>query len=279
MRRILRRFVPIIIVGLFAGCAAGESAPTVTPAGVLSAPTLAPSPTVQILNSDDLYGETTSGGQNNPIAAALPSGGELPPLMSGTLTPGGAQTIQTVLADGTLLTGDLYIEGDFRVPGVLLLAPDRLAWGLLPLQLHAEGMSVLVTDLPPNAADIATILISFSELSAVDPARLGVIGAASGANLALNGCAAYQACDALVLLSPDGRDTLLDVMPNYNPRPLLIGVAQADTEAYLTSVALAGLSGDAQLITYDSGRGVSLLALYPDLTNTIVAWMTARLKG
>ncbi len=269
----------LIFLALLAGCAAGETAPTLTPTAGLSAPTLAPSPTVQILNSDELYGDTSIGGQNNPVAAALPSGGELPPLMSGTLTLGGAQSIQTVLADGTLLNGDLYINGDFRVPGVLLLAPDRLAWGLLPLQLHSAGMSVLVVDLPPNATDITTILISFSELNAVDPARLGVIGADSGANMALNGCAIYAACDALVLLSPDGRDSLPSLMPNFNPRPLLISVAQTDTEAYLTSVALAGLSGDAQLVTYDSGRGASLLALYPDLTNTIVTWMTEHLKG
>jgi hypothetical protein len=270
--------VPIIILGLLAGCAAGEPVPTATPTAALSAPTLAASPTVQILNSDELYGDTTSSGQNNPLAAALPSGGELPPLLSSTLEPSGAQSVQLVLAEGPLLNGDLYIKGDFRVPGVLLLAPDKLAWGLLPLQLHAAGMTVLVADLPPVASDIATILISFSELNAVDPARLGVIGADSGANLALQGCAMYAACDALVLLSPEGRDTLPGVMPNYNPRPLLLSVAQTDTEAYLTSVALAGLSSNAQLITYDSGRGAGLLALHPDLSNTIVTWMNEQLR-
>lgn len=273
MLRNIQRVTLFIMLMIFTGCSGSDSVPTVTPTVALSAPTLAPSPTVKVLTSDELYGDTSIGGQNNPVAAALPSGGELPPLFFGTIEPAGTQTVQIVLADGSLVTGDLYAEGDFRVPGVLLLAPDRVSWGLLPLQLHAAGLSVLVTDLPPAASDIETVLISFSELPVVDPARLAVIGADYGAGLALTGCAAYLACDALVLLSPDGRETLPGLMSSYNPRPLLIAVAEADADAYLTSLALASAASHAQLLDYTTGRGTGLLALYPDLVDKIVQWL------
>ncbi len=269
MRNLSRlAFIVIFLVG----CVPQDAAPAATPS-----PSFAASPTVQIRNSDELYGGSAADGQNNPTAAALPNSGSLPPQQVGTSQIGEAQTVEIVLPSSQVVQGDLSLAGDTvnRVPGVLLLNADRSTWGELPRQLQAAGYTVLLVDSTPLATeDLETLLESLSETGAVDPGRIAVIGAESGADLALLGCTIYPICDAAVLLSPRSQETLVNVLPNYNPRPLLVVAAQNDAEGFGTAAALARSFADgSQFVEMASGSGTGLLALNSNLARDIITWL------
>ncbi|MCA9914977.1 MAG: hypothetical protein KC496_16600 [Anaerolineae bacterium] len=267
--RNLSRFTFLMI--FLAGCLPQNAVPpTPTPSFVAS-------PTVQIRNSEELYGNTALGGQNNPTAAALPNSAGLPPQQIGTAQVGAAQAVEIVLADSRIVQGDLYLAGDTlnRVPGVLLLNADRSAWGELPRQVQAAGYTLLLVDSTALATeDLSTLLESLSETGAVDPGRIAVIGAESGADLALLGCTIYPICDAAVLLSPRSQETLVNVLPNYNPRPLFVVAAQSDTEGFSTAAALArGYANGSQFVEMASGSGTGLLSLNSNLAGDIIGWL------
>lgn len=208
------RFLLLII--LLVACAP-ETGSTATPTRSLSAPTLAPSPTVDIRNSDELYGPDGSDGQNDPTAAALPSGGGLPPLAIGTQAPGGAQRVTITLTDGRLLVAELYepaldlsASAGLRVPGVLLVGSNSAEWRDVGPVLRASGYSALVIglDSAPSTADAVPLLDALSELGSVDPARIVVVGSPA-AQLALDFCGVYAACDGTTLADPLNPDALL----------------------------------------------------------------------
>lgn len=260
---------------LLSACdALNPTGPTPTPTRDFSAPTLAASPTVEIRSSDDLYGDSISG-QNNATAAAAPARGGLPPINSGTREPDGSALVEIALSDGTLLIADQYSGAFGRVPGVLLLARDRLAWETLPVQLQAAGYSALSVEIEgtTRAQDIDALLQALMGLSNVDPARIAVMGMGSGADMALMGCALTELCDAAVLLSPQSQNTLANVIATYNPRPLLLAAATSDPVAHPTALALSGLADAGTLATFDSGQGLGLLRANPALADTVVDWL------
>lgn len=260
------------LVIFLAGCLPQDAAQAVT-----STPSFVASPTVQIRNSEELYGDTVIGGQNNPTAAALPNSGSLPPQQIGTAQVGAAQSVEIVLPNSQVVQGDLYLAGDTlnRVPGVLLLNADRSAWGDLPRELQSAGYTALLVDSTALATeDLETLLESLSEIGAVDPGSIAVIGAESGADLAMLGCTIYPICDAAVLLSPRSQETLVNVLPNYNPRPLFVAAAQSDAEGFGTAAALARNYADgSQFVEMASGSGTGLLTLNSELAREIIAWL------
>lgn len=242
-----------------------------------SAPTLAPSPEVVIQNSDDIYGNVTDG-QSNPTAASLPVDSALPPLQSGITSDSGAQPIQIFLADGSAITGDLYEQSasETRVPGILIIGQDVTAWGSLPSELFNAGYTVLVIDLPEllRAEDMDVLLTSLSENGSVDPARLVAIGAEASADMALLGCAIYPICDAVVMLSPQSRGAILNVLPNFNPRPMFIAASLNDAESYATASSVATSFADgSRFVEQSTGSGTGLLTLNSELSNFIITWL------
>lgn len=262
---------------LLAACDA--AGPTATPTREFSAPTLAPTPTIPILTSDELYADPEVG-LMDLTAAALPRDSVLPPVALNTPEPGGAAVVQVLLADGSFVAADLYERGTARLPGVLMMGPDRAAWGLLPLQLQSAGFTVMVVDVQTvtRLADVDTLLMALSEAGTVDPALMSVIGAGPGADLGLLVCAANRICDALVMLSPLARDTLLNVLPQYNPRPLLVAAAADDPEAQQAAVALAAAGVNVLRRETASGRGTSLLQIDPGLSDEIIDWLLAAMR-
>jgi hypothetical protein len=182
------------------------------------------------------------------------------------------------MPDGARLEGDLYQLGAERVPGVLILATDRTAWGDFPARVQEAGFTVLVIGLrdPASESDFQAALQAFTEAGAVDSARIGVIGAAETADLAFIGCAADLLCDIAVLLSPIQRAPLLNVMAAYNPRPLLVAASEDDAESFATAQALQeSASGEALFQPFTSaGQGTAMLQNRPDLTTLIVTWLT-----
>jgi hypothetical protein len=265
------------IILLVSACSILPQAPTVTPVRNLSAPTLAASPTVPIRTSDEIYGDTILDGQSNPTAQALPVDAPLPPLQSGTMSEAGAVSVQLVLEDGQFVLGDLYENPEVgRVAGILLLARDKFTWGRLPVELLSAGFTVLVVELPPvaRAVDMDVLLTSLSEEGTVDPARIAVIGASEGADMALLGCAVYLICDALVLLSPQNGESLVNVLPNFNPRPMLVISARNDSESYAAATILSSRFAEgSQFMQAATGRGTGLLALNSELNGAIVEWL------
>ena len=87
-----------------------------------------------------------------------------------------------------------------------MLAADSADWLDLPLRLQNKGYTVLAMPLRPDVSgetvlgDFEAMLQALAQVS--DPGHLAVIGAETGADMALAGCAVDPLCDALVLLTP-----------------------------------------------------------------------------
>ncbi|NWF68993.1 MAG: hypothetical protein HXY40_07900 [Chloroflexi bacterium] len=261
---------------LLAACAV-PPAPTVTPTHALSGPTLQASPTINPAPfPTQVPGEDYFSSYLDPTAAGLPPGAQLPPAALETPLPGQNFTeIVLDAQDGTLLFGDLYQQPE-RVPGVLLLARNRFDWGDLAEQLFLAGFTVLTMDIRA-AAGLGDFRVMLEALSSgvADPGRLAVIGGGEGADLALIGCAAERLCDAAALLSPRGRDTLLNLMPDYNPRPLLLAASEEDAEAFATIEALqAAAAGEVQYQPFaNAGSGALIVQNRPDMLGLLLGWV------
>ena len=273
----------LLLIGMLLGACATPAAPTLTPTRSVSGPTLAPSPTAVVLSSDDLYDDDDFVGQSNPTVAAFPVDGVLPPVSASTPDANNANSVTVVLEDGMMLVGDLYENEDGnRQPGLLLIGADRTAWGIFPQELQNAGFTVLVMELRPLpvAEDVATMLTALSELGTVDPARIGVIGASAGADLTLLGCTRNLLCDATILLSPLGQDTLLNVIASYNPRALMVVAAQNDAESYPTAFSLLQAStGDKSFLETADGHGVAMLQFDPSLKDEMIRWLIQTLRN
>jgi hypothetical protein len=270
----------LLLLGLvlLAACDDTGTGATAAPSvRTLTGPTIAPSATFYPNPPTPLSFDDQDFGQNNPTAAALPAEAQLPPLAVGTAVVGSSsQHIQITAADGTLLDGDLYQSGDVRMPGVLMLAADRTAWGDFPAKVHDAGFTVLVVNIRQlaPASDFTVMLQSLSSGEA-DPARLAVMGADSGADAALLGCADDLLCDALVLLSPSGNDALLSAVSRFNPRALFLSASQDDAVSYDMAQRLqTAANGSAFFQPFTSaGHGTDMLVNRADLSDLIIQWL------
>lgn len=274
-----QRAALLFALALAAGCAADAPTPAPTRAP-LSGPTTAPTsnpflgpPTEPPANS-----AATGPGQNNPTAAALPNQAALPPLAVGAAN-GVEQTVELAAPDGALLTGALLAHTEARVPGVLLLGPDRLSWGDFPDQLYAAGFTVLV--MQPRAdtalADFPALLDALTS-GIADPARIAVIGAGTGADITLRGCAAAPACAAAALLSPLDAG-LASILFQYNPRPLFLAASAEDQESFAIASELdANATGAKFLLPLEqAGQGTAILQNRPDAGERLIEWLLRQL--
>ncbi len=258
-----------------AACSVFEPLPTAIPTRQLTGPTTAPSP---VFRGEAPTEGPLFNGQNDPTAAAMPSGGELPPLALGEASEGGIrQAIAITGGDGRVLTGDLYSGGIERVPGLLMLAPDSTEWLDLPLRLQAAGFTVLTmsTNEVVSSGDLSAALQSLSDVVTVDPGRMGVIGAQEGADLALFGCSVELLCDVAALISPTEQDPLLVAMQRYNPRAIFLAAGAGDAVGIGAARALEDYAqGPAQL---ESGpgpeRGAGLLVATPNIGDRLIEWL------
>jgi hypothetical protein len=261
-----------------AGCDAGEAVPTPLPSYAPSAPTLPATGVVYpVVPPVDRNSQDAFVGVNDPTAAALPSGGELPPIpVQGVAAAGSRQTVQLTAQDGARLMADLYMQTDgLARPAALLLAADRTTWRDLPPLLEAAGFAVLAVDVRENApiGDYQTMIDSLVSLSTVDASLVLVIGAQRGADLALDACASSQPCDALALLSPQNASQ--PAVFAYNPRPLLLAVG-TDSDDFLTTEQLRAVGQNVTYFAVDGdAAGTALLAADPDLTRNLLEWVDA----
>lgn len=278
MRRLA--FVLALLVTVLAACTDGA----VTPAQgyTLSAPTLAPSPIVDVLALTPEAQSTLVVGQNAPTYAALPSGGELPLLPVGTLDPGAVSvSIQVTGADGTLLNGDLYthVNDDTRYPAALLVNGERGAWGNFPQALRDGGFTVLSMDMRAAMPvdDLLAMIAAFGQVNTVDPSRILMVGAEESGSATLSACAAGVPCDALALISPASSPPGAALQ---FARPLLLAAAPSDSSyAVVQQIQAESRSPMTVLDATGGGRGASLLANDPVLAAQVISWAQAQLGG
>lgn len=273
------RLFSLVLLAVLSGCAGFGAPMTPTPTRDFSAPTMQPSPTVRFQTSEELYDENPEAGVSDPTAAAAPSRGNLPPLELGTPSADGGVPIQIALPNDVVLTGTMYQRGGARVPGVVLFAADVSVWGELPQMLVDGGMTALVMPPLPRADQMTVVMESFIEAGTVDPARLAAVGIAESADLVMMACALDEICDAAVLLNPQSRDTLANVMPNYGERPLLIAAATEDAAAYAVALALSSRGDHVERLDYEQGTGAQLLLRNTGLQQGIVRWLVGVFGG
>ena len=157
---------------------------------------------------------------------------------------------------------------------MLLLGGDIDAWGDLPARLAQHGFVALALETTPSlqARQLETMLQSLIALPAVDPGRIGVLGAGEAADLALLGCAINSLCDALALISPASQASLLNVMPSYGARPLWLAAREGDRAAAALAEAAAG---DARLVTV-AEQG-ALLPAHAEVQAELISWLGSQL--
>jgi hypothetical protein len=262
-----------VVLLLLAAC--DDTSVTPTPEQTLSGPTLEPSPTFnpQQRQEDQIPEEFI--GISDPTAAALAPLAAMPPLGIEGFTDGDRQSVEVTASDGALLVGEMYMGMAVRQPGVLLLSPDRTAWGDFPAQLHNAGFTVLVLGMRElnRVEDLEAAIQSLSQSALPD--KLGMIGAGQGADTALIGCAGEGLCKALVLLSPSDSPALLDAMGRYNPRPIFLAATQEDTPSFNGITAIQGVTTGENFFQplTQAGYGTALLENRPDLGGLIVQWL------
>ena len=253
-----------------------ETAPAPAPTAT-AIPRQDPLPTIAVLDSEALYGQDSrSIGQTSPGLASFPAGAVLPPAPDGQSERG----VSIILDAETTLFGELYPAVGPRQPGILALGSSVAGWGALPSTLSQNGFAVLVIETDPltPARQVEAMLQSFIATPGVDANSIGVIGADRAADIAALGCAVNSLCDALALLSPRSRDTLVNMMQSYGARPIWLGASQDDREALDTASALAAAAaGEAELLTASAGRGAMLLQLQPELAAKLVTWLQRQL--
>jgi hypothetical protein len=214
-------------------------------------------------------------GISDPTAAALAPLSALPPLGVPGSISGDRQEVQVTASEGALVVGEMYMTMAIRQPGLLLIAPDRTAWGEFPTQLHNGGFTVLVLGMRDlnRVEDLEAAIQSLSQ--SAQPDKIGVIGAGAGADTALLGCAGDGLCKALVLLSPSDGTELLDAMGRYNPRPIFLAATQEDTPSFNGITALQSAATGANFFQplTQAGYGTALLENRPDLGGLIIQWL------
>lgn len=276
--RALFPFGLMILMILLAAC--DSVGPTLTPTRAISGPTLAPSATIQIFTSEELYGTSVAfggDGQNNSTAAPLPSRGGLPPVMRATADGNLPAQIEIFFEDQTSVLGELYSTSDalIRGPGLLLLGTDDVLWGDMASRAREAGITVLVIPLraAPAPSDLNVLLTALSELPTVDPSRLGVFAQGAITDMMFAQCAAEPLCDFAALIGPRSRDPLVMAFSAYQPRPMLVVAGENDAASTTAAVALAsaGPQGSTRLITR-TVLGPNTLQSDSALVGELVTW-------
>lgn len=272
----------LFVLGAFLW-ACSPAPPTLTPTPSLTGPTLEPTAIFFPFVPTNEPFEAAILGANDPTAAALPSGAELPPLALGSDPSASRQPILVTAADGAQLAGEFYRSPASQpAPGLLLLAADRTGWLDLPLRLQASGFNVMSIDARPNGTvgDIEILLRSMIEIvDAVDASRIGVVAAEASADLALAACAQGAPCDVLALISPVQETAVMAAILSYNPRPLFLSAGEDDAALAVIEMLRSAARGPVEQVTAPgSARGTALVLGSPTLSEALIAWLRSRLN-
>ena len=263
---------------ILAGCDAVWPVPAESIAPATDAPTSLPTPTALAQRPEALYtDDRLHSGKTSLNFASLPAGAVLPPAPDGA----SERAVTVLLDERTVLRGELYRQGTGPRPAILMLGADLSAWGELPLQLSEAGFVVLAlqTDALTPARLVGAMIQSLIANSGVNAGAIGLIGEAHAADLAMLGCAVNTLCDALALLSPQSRATLLNMTSSFGERPLLLAASASDSESHAAALALSqATSGRARLAIVEAGRGAAILNANPELIEQLTEFFAFHLR-
>jgi dienelactone hydrolase len=200
--------------------------------------------------------------------------------------------------DGVSLAATWYEPGARSAPAVIfvhMLHKSRRDWDAVASRFAAEGIGALAVDLRGHGEssgavpegenadysvlvrDVAAARRYLSSRSDVQPARIGIVGASLGANLAVLEASADPSVASLALLSPstDYRGLRIDAaMKKYGARPALFIASDDDAYASRSVKELQKAGGGTRevLIVNRAGHGTVMLGHDPDLARTLVDW-------
>jgi hypothetical protein len=276
MKKIILTAISLVLAVLISGCDDLVGAPpTLTP--TVEMPPLEASPTVDIRPPTPINGDSSSvlPGQNNPTAAAAPAQSEVLP-GTPSFDPARPLLLEIAVANGSTLNAELFVPGQ-RAPGVVLIGSAFDDWGAFPTMLRESGFAVLVVQarIPALEGDFLAMMDTLSGSQAVNSEALAVIGAASGADVAVNGCAGDERCDVLVLLSPLRVESNLSAVRAFSPRPLMMAASEDDGLSFQAMEALRQVAtGDVVVQPFqEAGRGTQILENRADMRDFIIQWL------
>ncbi len=290
-KRSIYLLVAIAVMLIGASLSACEAPATPTP----TEPIMQPSKTIDPILPTER--QDVSVGRSDPTSAALASEGE-PSQPAQTPTPLPTLDVlplQAVAEDGTVLQFVFYAGRSPQAPIILLLHDDEKdgeEWANFAIPLQALGYNVFVPDqrgygnsggsvdwaLAVN--DVQATASSVVRLGLVSANPIAIIGAGTGANLAVVACAEMTNCVTVIALSPQPSATSLAMNTSaLGNRSLLI--ISADDDEIGTAVAEqlnSSFGGDHFWQRYSGGgRGTSLLMNQPELPQRMAEWIQARL--
>lgn len=284
----------VFILGLIVALSACNQQPTAVATEPASG---APAATTQVSipSVNSAAGPAGSQGQEPaPQPGLSPTQGQSGVPVTGPDIPAGAvQPVEVIATDGTTLAGTFYAPAKPGSPGLVMLhmvERQRGDWDTLARALQAEGYGVLAIDLRGHGgsdgsrdwtkmvADAAGAYAWLASRPEIDPARIGLVGASIGANLALNFAAGEPAAKTLVLLSPGLNYrgvTTEDAMTAYGRRPVMLVSSAEDREAAVAVDRLQQLAQGQQsvLSLQEQGHGTAMLGRENGLEDAILKWL------
>ncbi|MBI2955950.1 MAG: dienelactone hydrolase family protein [Acidobacteria bacterium] len=195
--------------------------------------------------------------------------------------------------DGDRLEGLFWAPRRPLSPTVLLLPMQgrgKEEWAPLATRLGQQGYGVLAIDFRQEGrgsrdellADARAAFAFLRLQKKVDAARIGLIGADLGANVAVQYAAAEPMARLAVLLSPGQNYRGVASEPalrDYGVRPLLLLAAEEDVSSAPAVRRLAEAArGEAEVKLYPgAAHGTELLAGHPASADEILAFLKAHL--
>lgn len=191
--------------------------------------------------------------------------------------------------DGLTLRGAYFDASGGDGPAVLLLHQlytTRHSWNPLIQSLMESGYKVLAVDLRGygrtrgaiswDKAQSDTLIWADWLDSQAGVQSVALVGSSMGANLALNGCAAYDACKGVVALSPGlnyfGVRTAEAIAADF---PALLVYADRDRYPAHDVPQMVEAGGSGLTVKTYEGRdhGIDLLKAHEDLYALVIEWL------
>jgi len=199
------------------------------------------------------------------------------------------QIVAIKVTAGQTLTATLYLPATGQPAPTILLLPDAARapedWTPFARSLQTAGYAALALNWPgpPQSPQQLTdaAKAAWAYLAAdtrVNVARVTLIGAGVGTNVALTVAAQITQAQSLVLLSPAANfsDSAGEagLMTAYGKRPVLLVVGADDTASASRALKLDGLAlGDHKLLIRAGGGSGAKLMGQADLIDAIVQWL------
>jgi len=157
-------------------------------------------------------------------------------------------------------------------------------YSVLAVDLRGHGQTGGTRDWELAQDDTALWVAWLREQPEVDPARISLIGASIGSNLAIRGMAADEQIVTAIALSPGlnyAGVTTEDAIETIGNRPVYLMAGQGDSESATAVKTLAALlEGDSIVRLYKgSAHGTNMLGREKTMPQEIVAWLDRHNKA